>query len=627
MCGIAGVIHPDQEKAREAIQSMNRAQAHRGPDDEGAEFMPVSDGWMGLGHRRLAIIDVSPAGHQPMADPDSGNWITFNGEIYNYREIRRELDGRGQRFRTGTDTEVILKAYAHWGMQCVERLRGIFAFGLWDVARQTLLLARDQLGVKPMYMWQGSGQLVFASEVRAILATGLVPRILDTGGFLSYLAYGSVQEPFTLIEGIRSLPAGHRMEWQRGSLRTERYWKIPSPEAVQPNPSEMLHTELAERLTDAVQSQLVADVPLGAFLSGGIDSTAIAALMQRGADRQVRTFSIVFEESAFDERKFSQLAARRLGTEHSEVLLTGKTVRDSLEGALGSYDQPSMDGLNTWFVSRAARETGLTVALSGVGGDELFGGYGGYYKALAAERYCRAVQTFPRFLRFFMAGLLWRFDTSEALRKAAALLTTTRHPYFLTRRLFLDPQIQRLLNPDTLWGSPWESEALACIENEASGYDPINRASVFELQTYMRSTLLRDTDQMSMAHALEVRVPLIDHKLVEFIFTLPGYCKLETRQPKPLLTRPLKDLLPPACVNRPKMGFELPFKTWLMESLHREIKESFCETQSGDGAWPFDPAGLQGLWVQFMTGKVNWTRVWSIFVLRRWMNRHRVSFS
>ncbi len=625
MCGIAGSIHPDQEKARVAIQFMNRAQAHRGPDDDGAEFMPALDGWLGLGHRRLAIIDVSPAGHQPMYDPDGGNWITFNGEIYNFLELRRELKSHGYRFRTGTDTEVILKAYAHWGTQCVERLRGIFAFGIWDAARQTLFLARDQLGVKPMYVWQGKGQLVFASEVRAILATGLVPRRLDMGGFLSYLAYGSVQEPFTLIEGVRSLPAGHWMEWRRGSLRTERYWRLPPPTAVHPPPPEMLHTELAERLTEAVQSQLISDVPLGAFLSGGIDSTAIAALMQNGATGQVRTFSIVFEESAYDEREFSRLAAHSLGTQHTEVLLTGKTVLDKLESALDSYDQPSMDGLNTWFVSEAARETGLTVALSGVGGDELFGGYGGYYRALAAERYCRVVQTLPRSLRFFMAGLLCRFITSEALRKAAALLTTTRHPYFLTRRLFLDPQIQRLLNPDTLWGSPWESAALACIKDEAEGYDPINRVSAFELQTYMRSTLLRDTDQMSMAHALEVRVPLIDQKLVEFMFTLPGCCKLETNQPKPLLTRPLESLLPPKCVNRPKMGFELPFKAWLMESLLGEIKGSFFESQSRDGAWPFDPAGLQELWEQFCTGKINWSRVWSIFVLRRWIKLHGVS--
>lgn len=604
---------------------MNHSQAHRGPDDEGAAIVPSASIWVGLGQRRLAIIDVSPSGHQPMEDPETGSLIVFNGEIYNFIELRRELEEQGHQFRTGTDTEVILKGYAVWGIDCVKRLRGIFAFGLWDSARQSLLLARDQLGVKPLYVWQGDNRLIFASEVRALLATELVPRLLDTDGCLSYLAYGSVQEPFTLIRGIRSLPPGHWMQWRDGSVQMERYWRIPPPQAVQPVSPERLHAELGERLSDAVTAQLISDVPLGAFLSGGIDSTAIVALMQKGATGKVGTFSIVFEESAYDERVYSRLAARRLGTRHTELLLTGKMVRDRLDAALDSFDLPSTDGLNTWFVSGAAREAGLTVALSGVGGDELFGGYEGYRKALKAERYGQMIHALPHFLRSFLAGSLERCCTSETLRKAAALLTTTRHPYFLTRRLFSDRQIEHLLSRDTLWASPWESQALASIENEAAGYDPVNRASAFELQTYMLSTLLRDTDQMSMAHALEVRVPLIDHKLVEFLFTLPGRCKLETGQPKPLLTRPLKDLLPSECVHRPKMGFELPFKTWLMESLHEEIRKSFCEGTSRDEAWPFDPSGLRELNDQFLGGRISWSRVWSIFILRQWMKRHGVS--
>lgn len=608
-----------------AVDSINRVQAHRGPDDEGVICVAASEGWLGLAHRRLAIIDVSPAGHQPMQDIERGNWIVFNGEIYNFRELRRELENKGEIFRTGTDTEVILKAYAVWGNACVERFRGIFAFGLWDASLEALFLARDQLGVKPLYLWQNGKQLVFASEVRAILSTGLLPRTLDTDGYLSYLAYGSVQEPFTLIRKVRSLPAGHWMQWRDGTVRTERYWRLPAPDDMRPIPPEKLYTQLAERLADTVAGQLVADVPLGAFLSGGVDSTAIAALMQNGGTSQARTFSLVFQESAYDERAYSRLAASRLGTRHTEVLLTGNSFRDRLGAALNSYDQPSADGLNTWFVSKAAREAGLTVALSGVGGDELFGGYNGYRRSLTAEHYGRAVKVFPRPVRSCLARLMSGCDSSEALRKTAALLTTMRHPYFLTRRLFLDPQISRLVDKNILLTSEWEREALAPIEERAAEYDAVNAASAFELQTYMLSTLLRDTDQMSMAYSLEVRVPLIDHKLVEFLFTLPGRYKLDARRPKPLLTTTLRNLLPPECVHRPKMGFELPFKVWIMESLRKEMEESFCGRVSGSSSSPFSPSGLSELWHQFLGGKVNWSRIWSVFVLRRWIERNGVS--
>ena len=627
MCGIGGIWHPERDVVERTVGSINRAQAHRGPDDEGAVCVPASGGWLGFAHRRLAIIDVSPAGHQPMQDIERGNWIVFNGEIYNFRELRRELEDKGEIFRTGTDTEVILKAYGVWGKACVERFRGIFAFGLWDACRETLFLARDQLGVKPLYLWQNGKQLVFASEVRAILATGLLPRTLDTDGYLSYLAYGSVQEPFTLIRKVRSLPAGHWMQWGDGTVRTERYWRLPSLREVRPIPTEKLYTQLAERLADAVAGQLVADVPLGAFLSGGIDSTAIAALMQNGGTSQARTFSLVFQESAYDEREYSRLAASHLETRHTEVLLTGSMFRDGLDAALDSYDQPSADGLNTWFVSKAAREAGLTVALSGVGGDEVFGGYNGYRRSLGAERYGRAVKAFPRPVRSCLARLMSSWDSSEALRKAAALLTTLRHPYFLTRRFFLDHQIDRLVDAGLSWTSAWELGALDPVEQHVAGHDPINKASAFEIQTYMLSTLLRDTDQMSMAHSLEIRVPLIDHNLVEFLFTLPGRCKLDPRLPKPLLTTPLRNLLPPECVHRPKRGFELPFKVWITESLHKEMEESFCGRVSESSSLPFSPSGLSELWHQFLGGKVNWSRIWSVFVLRRWMERHCISAS
>jgi asparagine synthase (glutamine-hydrolysing) len=631
MCGISGVIAFDRRLVAESIQAMNHAQSHRGPDDEGVwvqegGHLMTDNGAevIGLGHRRLSIIDISSAGHQPMTDTETGNWITFNGEIYNFRELRRSLESSGCSFRTGTDTEVILKAYGVWGLGCVERLRGIFAFGLWDAGRKRLLLARDQLGVKPLYIWQKDGMLVFASEVRAVLSSGFMPAQLDMDGLASYMAYGSVQEPFTLISGIRSLPAGYWMEWQTGVTRTQRYWRIPSPEGAALAEPEDMYACLFARLEDAVKCQLVSDVPTGAFLSGGIDSTAIAALMKKNAGSNVRTFSVVFPESAYDERKFSRLAARYMGTQHTEVELTGDRVIRCMDQAMNAFDQPSLDGLNTWFVSQAAREAGLTVALSGLGGDELFAGYEGFHKPLLAERYGRIIQAAPLWMRNLLSLPLLRLGTSEAVRKLGELLTTPRHPYFVTRRFFNEFQIRRLLCKDAMRSSNWETEALMPLEDEAAGYDPISRASAFELQTYMRSTLLRDTDQMSMSHALEVRVPLIDHKLVELIFSLPGRCRIVAGQPKSLLTLPLQDMLPDECVHRRKMGFELPFKEWFAGSLHARMQDAFCAETSEESTWPFDPSALKMLWRQFQEGRVNWSRVWGVFVLLRWLKRYGV---
>lgn len=623
MCGIAGVLHPNPEIVRAAIPAMNHAQRHRGPDDGGMEFIEADGFSLGLGHRRLAIIDVSSAGHQPMNDVQTGHWITFNGEIYNFRELRCELEKNGHVFRTGTDTEVILKGYAEWGTECVRRLRGIFAFGIWDASRKRLLLARDHLGVKPLYYRFRDDVFLFASEVRALLATGLTGTKLDYDGLRSYLAYGSVQEPFTMVQGIRSLEAGNFMVWDKGAARTERYWKLPQPEPGSYNVSKKLYEEAAHCLFDAVDSQLISDVPLGAFLSGGIDSTAIAALMRQSNKGKVRTFSIVFNEKAFDERDWSRLAAREIGTEHAELELTGEMVRRDLPEALKSFDQPSTDGFNTYYVSKAVREAGLTVALSGVGGDELFGGYGGFWKPLLMERCHLAMQNFPSFTRSILSRAFGAWGRGEVMRKVAEVLVATRHPYLLSRRMFSDLQSIQLLSPDIPFTGAWEEEAFGRLEREVKCYDPINRISAFELQTYMRSTLLRDTDQMSMAHALEVRVPLIDPLLVEFCFTVQGNRKIENGQPKPLLTRPLGDLLPKACVHRSKRGFVLPFQFWLQGVLEKEMRASF-EDAGPQKSKPFDAGALANLWGEYQAGRVSWSRIWAIFVLRRWMQQNGV---
>ena len=622
MCGIAGVLCSDFI-GEAAVQAMNEVMAHRGPDDEGIQRLLTSAGAVVLGHRRLAIIDLSPSGHQPMEDRDSRNWITYNGEIYNFQDLRKQLEGMGQAFRTKTDTEVILKAYATWGEDCLKHLRGIFAFGIWDEKRQTLFLTRDQLGVKPLYYFKGKDCFIFASEVRALLASGLVPRKLDINGLYSYLTYGSPQDPYTLIEDVKSLLPGHFLEWKMGEIKIHRYWQFPTPETVRSDVPKDVYSQIAEQLADAVKIELISDVPLGAFLSGGIDSTVIAVLMRKTSIVPVKTISIVFDEAKYDERKYSRHAAEYIGTDHTELELRGETVRNDLPEALAAYDQPSIDGLNTYFVSKVTKEAGLTVALSGVGGDELFGGYDGYRKSLFAERWGKPIQAIASLVPVNLQSLLKGLNGSERVRKGIALLTMKRHPYFISRRLFSDWQIERLLHKDISRTSLWEPDTFERIESEAKGYDPINRASAFELQTYMLSTLLRDTDQMSMAHALEVRVPLIDHKLVEFLFTLPGHIKVDKGVPKPLLTKTLGDSIPQECIFRPKQGFELPFDIWLRECLQKEMTEEFLNTKK-DKAWPLEQNALSEIWQEFQRGKLNWSRVWAIIALKHWLKLWRL---
>jgi asparagine synthase (glutamine-hydrolysing) len=623
MCGIAGVLYSDRVFAGAVVQAINKVMTHRGPDDEGIQRLSTSVGTIVLGHRRLAIIDLSPSGHQPMEDPETGNWITYNGEIYNFQNLRKQLEGMGQLFRTKTDTEVILKAYATWGKECLKHLRGIFAFGLWNEKQGVLFLARDHLGVKPLYYYQRKDCFIFASEVRAILVSDLVPRKLDINGLYSYLAYGSVQDPYTLVEGVKSLLPGHFIEWKESAIHIHRYWRLPPPEAVNPQLPKDVYYQVAEVLSDAVRNQLISDVPLGAFLSGGIDSTAIAALMRKTSAAPIKTFSIVFDEAKYDERKYSRRAAEYIGTDHTELDLRGEMVRENLPQALSAYDQPSIDGLNTYFVSKVTKEAGLTVALSGVGGDEIFGGYDGYSKSLLAERWGKRIQAFSSFVPGPLRRMLNRWNGSEPIRKVLSLLNTTRHPYFISRRLFSNWQIGQLLHRNIPRISSWEPDTFDRIEREGKGYDSINRTSAFELQTYMLSTLLRDTDQMSMAHALEVRVPLIDHKLVEFLFTLPGYLKVDKNVPKPLLTKALDNDIPKECIFRPKRGFELPFEVWLREKLQEEMKESFLNSRE-DEAWPLGKNGLSQIWQEFQQGKLNWSRVWGIFVLQHWMKIWRL---
>jgi asparagine synthase (glutamine-hydrolysing) len=630
MCGICGIAGERAETAEPAVARMTAALRHRGPDEEGRLVAPQ----LAFGSRRLSIIDL-PGGHQPMANEDGRIVVVHNGEIYNFRELRRELEGLGHRFRTRSDTEVIVHAYETWGEKCVERLDGMFAFAVAefeDGERRhplRLLLARDRLGIKPMYYALAEGRLVFASEVRALLASGQVEARVEPGALASYLLFGSVSEPATLVEGVRSLPPGHRM-----SLRLDRpietaepcsYWR-PAEAARQQREAGAPTAEEAvrgtrERLERAVRSQLVADVPLGVFLSSGMDSTALAALASRES-AGIHTFTVVFAEQEFSEAHLARETARRLGTEHQELLLSGEEVLANREPAVEALDQPSMDGLNTYFVSRAARQGGLKVALSGLGGDELFGGYETFR---AVPRSNRLARNLPRAMRPLTG---WLVEASGAAmgrpdrgRKLASLLhhpEALPHPYFFTRLLFPPEQARELLPAVRGFaGREW----LEATAEQAAAFDDFSQVSQLEMRSYMVNTLLRDTDSMSMAHSLEVRVPLLDRELVEYVVGLPEGLKLGPTARKPLLAQALGGLLPREIAEQRKRTFTLPWERWLRGPLRAEMEAGLAEPARA--LEPFlDRGAVRQVWQDFLGRRTSWSRPWSLYVVNQWARRY-----
>lgn len=522
-------------------------------------------------------------------------------------------------FFSHSDTEVILHAYSEWGVDCVKRLRGIFAFAIWDKRGNKLFIARDPMGVKPLYYYTCNGDFVFASEVRALLVAD-IPKRISKEGLISFMDYGSVQEPFTLVDNVLSLPAAHYLTVKDGRINFTRYWSPDIEEEISPMTSqEEINEHMTGLLRDSVRLQMISDVPLGAFLSGGIDSSAIVSLMRQSfPDADLHTFSIVFDQSEYDERVYSRTVAERNHTLHTELELNGAMVKRNLKNALSSFDQPSMDGLNTWFVSKLVKESGITVALSGVGGDEFFVGYNGFSKALLLEKWKRRMSAVPSFLGRYLE----RVAFNESLRKLSGLISSPNPSYFINRRVFTDWQIHKLLNKEYLLSSQdWfiRSYGEAC---EQPFLDEIDRISFFESQSYMLSTLLRDTDQMSMAHSLEVRVPLVDHQIAEYLWRLPQKYKITSNIPKPLLVQAAGYGLPDACVYRKKQGFVFPFDKYFKEELGNEIQSFFTSS-----FYPlFNSNELHILWNNYEKGRVSWSRIWLLFVLEYWLTENKIEF-
>jgi asparagine synthase (glutamine-hydrolysing) len=621
MCGIFGIVSTrPADEVRELARRGLRALAHRGPDDEGLEVFSATNGLtVALGHQRLSILDLSPAGHQPMRDEVTGDWITYNGEVFNFREVRSRMHDRA--FSSESDTEVILAGLASRDLEAINPWRGMFALAWWDRSREALVLLRDRLGIKPLYYFHRGDELIFASEVRALLESGLVPRRISRSALKSYLAFGSVEQPLTIVENVYSVLPGHAATFLGGKLTEQAYWTLDAKASDSSNGA--INTrELGGLLEEAVRLRLVSDVPVGVFLSGGIDSSSLVSLLSRVSDGPVNTFSVAFNEKDFSEQTYARRVATRFRTEHHEILLTPESVLEKLPLALADMDQPSIDGINSWVVSEAVASAGLKVAISGLGGDEVFAGYNFFRTLVRDEARLKRAQQIPRPIRETAARAVALAASGNRATKFESLLRGDNldEPVVrLHRLLFTRRQRESLLREDTRSVVDVEDErrlqAWTDDQVERCAFaDAVNRTSALELGGYLANTLLRDTDSMSMAHGLEVRVPLIDHLIVERMMKVAGDSKLKAGRPKWLLVDAVGDL-PEEIVNRPKKGFELPFKHWLLGSLRDRVVAAFERPQLDS---ILDPSGLKRVWSEFERGNVSWSRVWSLYVIDQW---------
>ena len=651
MCGICGAIGGDNELAATRVSRMMAAMIHRGPDEDGVLTEPGAV----LGMRRLSIIDLG-GGRQPVYNEDNTIGIVFNGEIYNFPQLRSSLENSGHRFRTHSDTEVIVHAYEEWGEGCVEHLRGMFAFALWDGRGESrgangddrwarVFLARDRLGIKPLYYALVDGTLLFASEVRALLASDAIERRVEPESVEAYLLYGSVVEPMTMVQDVFSLPPGHAMTiscYSPAEPKSAAYWSVADANRERATKAshslESAAREVRPLLEEVVRSHLIADVPLGLFLSSGMDSMALAALASRERNG-LHTFTVVFPEQEFSEAPAARAIAKRFGTEHRELLVSSSDMESRLGEAVDALDQPSMDGINTFFVSWAARQVGLKVALSGLGGDEVFGGYPTFRLTPRVARWQVLARSIPSFARNASAAIIqessrrWKLPhQSDALRKSLAIWKEPQalpHPYFFTRILFTPEQAEHLFSADPISGAAHDSHSsrswhdwLAESVSQSRQFQGDSAVSCLEIRTYMADTLLRDTDAMSMHHSLEVRVPLLDHPLVEAVLGLPDSAKRRPGVSKALLAESLKDLLPPDAGRQTKRTFTFPWARWLRGPLGLQVAARLSKDLTPSLARLLDPLAVHAVWQAFLAGETGWARPWSLFVLNEWIRKH-----
>lgn len=618
MCGIAGIVG-DHVPAG-TIQRMTQAIAHRGPDAEGY----FEEGPVHLGHRRLSILDTSARGNQPMLDPTGRYVLIHNGEIYNFKQVRSAL---GFSHGTETDTEVILAAWTRWGPACLERFAGMWAFAIWDKQEQSLFIARDRLGIKPIYVHESGNRLLFGSEVRAILASGILQPKVDRAGLASYFVYQTVYGNDTLVEGVKMIPPGHYGIWKAGKWTVTAWWDIWKNASLEAQDMEAgaIKTRIRALLDQSIGRRLVSDVPVGAFLSGGIDSSAVVALMAQASSQPVDTFSIEFEEKEYDESEWSRLIAQKYATRHHPILLKPSDFLDALPDALAAMDHPSGDGINSYVVSKMTRAQGVKVALSGLGGDELFAGYPIFTQLPAISQ--KGIFKLPLALRKALAGLYGIANQGREAGKKKAVLSLPdgglENVYPVFRTIYEWEQACKLFALPIVGTAHPLAGILNTHRARRESLPLLSQISGLEIGSYTQSVLLRDADQMSMAHALEVRVPFFDHDLMEFVLGIPDAVK-RPGFPKQLLVESLGDLLPHGLVHRKKMGFVFPWEQWLRGPLRSLCAERIA--QFSDRGLLADKGALHEIWEAFLAkkGPWLWTHIWLPVVLEDWLQRNGV---
>jgi asparagine synthase (glutamine-hydrolysing) len=608
MCGLAGVMvaaGPASAEVRAALERMRALQHHRGPDDAGTRW--TADERVGLANCRLSVRDLTQAGHMPMCAADDV-CITYNGEIYNADELRAELRRSGHQFMSHSDTEVLLRGYLQWQEKVLLRLRGMFAFALYDARSQTLLLARDPLGIKPL-CYSRTLPFCFASELRALTGSGLVSREIDETALGAYLQLGSIPAPLTIYRDVAALPPAHFgiVHVDGSGIDVRRYWHAQAPL----NPATL--PDVMTALQEAVASHLVSDVPVGAFLSGGLDSSTVVALAARASAEPLQTCSIAFASRAHDESPIARAVARELGTVHHERLVTEDDFLAGIDGFMTAMDQPSIDGFNTYFVAETASRIGWKVALSGLGGDELFGGYPSFRGVPRLMRALGSARVLAGGGVGHAIGAVTRSDRWRKVAEATRQPVSAASAFLVFRGLFTRSEAAALLK------SSQQFDAVDHVAGRAgavggSVQEWVARA---ELGTYTTSQLLRDSDVMSMAHSLELRVPLLDTRLLETVNALPSAVRFPRGRPKALLREIMKDRLPRVVLERrARQGFSFPMQQWLTQDRAQDLW-----TFNAPIMRHFEAAALAEVQQRFRAGYTHWSRAWALIALNEWSRR------
>jgi asparagine synthase (glutamine-hydrolysing) len=616
VCGIAGIVRWNEEPVLEhEIRSMCDLMVHRGPDEDGVYV----NGPVGLGMRRLSIIGLD-SGHQPIANEDATVWVVFNGEIYNYRELRGELEALGHRFYTSSDTESIVHAYEQWGEDAFRRLRGMFGIALWDEPHRTLLLARDRAGQKPVHFAERGGRLYFGSEIKSLLAAGAVDPSLDLAALDHYLAFLYTPRDSSIFSGVRKLPPGHFLRWRDGRADVKQYWQVSAQESFTGTEADAV-AALEGILQEAVCSHMVSDVPLGAFLSGGVDSSAVVGMMARASSRPVKTFSIGFDDPAFDELDHARTVAAHFGTDHHEFVVRPDGL-SILEDLIGHFDEPFADSsaIPTWYVSEIARRH-VTVVLSGDGGDELFGGYDRYLPHPRVARFDRVPMPGLR----TAAALAWPLLPHGAKGKnfLRHVAKDAAGRYLDSVAMFQADERRALYTPDVRASLAADSEAtLARHFDRFAGLPHESRMMRFDFETYLPEDVLTKVDRMSMAHSIETRVPILDNRVIDFAATLPSRFKISNGRRKHILKEALRPMLPAGILERKKQGFGIPLGNWFrggLTGLFADVLDAPGTRQRGY----FEPAFVSRLLKEHLAGDRDHTlRLWQLLVFELWHRQY-----